>query len=66
MKDEYDFSHGKRGQFYRPDARMSLPVYLDEEVLAYLKQRAEAKGVSLGELVNDLLKHDIGLLEAVK
>ncbi len=25
MKAEYDFSHGERGKFYRPDAQMHLP-----------------------------------------
>ena len=66
MKDEYDFSGGERGKFHRPGATMRLPVYLDEEVLKYLRERAEAKGISLTELVNDLLKRDIGLIEAVE
>lgn len=65
MKDEYDFSRGERGKFHRPGARMNLPVYLDEEVLKYLRERAQAKGVSVSELVNDLLKRDIELIEAV-
>lgn len=30
MKDEYDFSKGVRGQFFRPDARLNIPVYLDQ------------------------------------
>jgi len=25
MKDEYDFSKGVRGQFFRPDARLNIP-----------------------------------------
>jgi hypothetical protein len=66
MKDEYDFSKGERGKFYRPGARMNLPIYLDEEVLKYLGERAKAKGVSLSDLVNELLKQDISLIEAVK
>jgi hypothetical protein len=51
MKDEYDFSKGQRGKFYRPEARMNLPVYLDEDVRRYLQDRADAKGVSLSEMV---------------
>jgi hypothetical protein len=35
MKNEYDFSAGERGKFYRPDARLNLPIYLEEEVLGY-------------------------------
>jgi hypothetical protein len=48
MKDEYDFSGAQRGKFSRPDALLRLPIYLDEEILRYLQQRADAKGVTLG------------------
>lgn len=61
MKDEYDFSKGQRGKFHRANARVNLPVYLDEDLLARLKARAEAEGVSLNDLVNELLKRDVGL-----
>jgi len=66
MKQEYDFSKAERGKFYRPDAKMNLPVYLDEDVKEYLAERARAKGIGLGEMVNDLLKKDIALIEGVK
>ena len=66
MKDEYDFSRGQRGRFYRADAVLTPPVHLDPEVLAFLTARAEARGVSLNELVNALLKKDIELIEAAE
>jgi hypothetical protein len=66
MKSEYDFSQGERGKFYRPDARLNLPIYLEEEVLGYLSERARAKGVEVGRLVNEILKKEIDLIEAVK
>ena len=66
MKNEYDFSQGERGKFYRPDACLNLPIYLEEEVLGYLSERARAKGVEVGRLVNDILKREIDLIEAVK
>ncbi|OFZ68591.1 MAG: hypothetical protein A2V79_08870 [Betaproteobacteria bacterium RBG_16_56_24] len=66
MKERYDFSKGERGKFYQPDAVFRLPVYLDEKVQTYLAARADAKGVDLSELVNDLLKKDIELIEAAK
>lgn len=66
MKDQYDFRKGTRGKFYRPDAVFRLPVYLDEQVQTYLTAKADAKGVDLAELVNDLLKKDIELIEAAK
>jgi hypothetical protein len=66
MKREYDFSKAERGKLYRPGAKLNMPIYLDEEVLGYLTERAKAKGVELGDLVNDILRKDIALLEALK
>ena len=66
MKREYDFSKAERGKLYRPGAKLNMPIYLDKEVLGYLTERAEAKGVEVGDLVNDLLKRDIALIEALK
>ena len=63
---EIDFTGGKRGKFYRPNARLNLPVYLEADVQAYLAALAARKGVPLSELVNDLLKKDIAILEAGK
>jgi hypothetical protein len=64
MRDEYDFSKGERGRFHRPDAVLTTPVHLDSEVLEFLSARAKARGVSLNELVNTLLRKDIELIEA--
>jgi hypothetical protein len=64
MKDEYDFSTAERGKFYRPGAQLIPPVHLDPEVLSYLDARAEARGMSLNNLVNELLRKDIELIEA--
>ncbi len=60
MRDEYDFSHGQRGKFYRKDAELIPPVHLEPEVLKYL----QARGGTLSQLVNQLLKKDIALIEA--
>jgi len=66
MRKEYDFSSAERGKFHRPGLRLSLPVYLDDDVQTYLSARAKSKGTDLGRLVNDLLKRDIEQLEAAK
>ena len=63
MPDEIDFSHGVRGKFYRPGMKLNLPVYLDEDVQIQLTNLARAKGVDLSDLVNDLLKKDLELIE---
>lgn len=66
MKPEYDFSGAKRGQFYKPDLKLNLPVYLDAQVIAYLSAVAKKKGMPLSELANQLLKRDIEIIEAGK
>jgi predicted HicB family RNase H-like nuclease len=66
MKDEYNFSKAERGKFFRRDAQVIPPLHLDPEVLSYLAERAEARGTSLNELVNALLKKDIEIIEAAK
>ena len=65
MKEQYDFSKGVRGKFYHPNAVFKLPVYLDEQVQGYLAAKADAKGIDLSELVNDLLKREIEMIQAV-
>ncbi len=66
MKDEYDFFNATRGKFFRKDIALDIPVYLNASVRDYLTARAMAKGVEVNELVNDLLKRDIDLIEAAK
>ncbi len=63
MKDEYDFSGGVRGKFYRTGTVQVPPVHLDPEVLTYLQARAAARGMTVSALVNALLKKDIELIE---
>ncbi len=66
MPAEIDFSKGVRGKFYQPNATLHLPVYLDADVQTWLTAIAAKKGLQLSDLVNDLLKRDIGIIEAVK
>jgi hypothetical protein len=66
MKDEYDFSKAERGRFFRQDATLAPPVHLDAKVLAFLTERAATRGIPLNELVNELLKKDIELIEAAE
>lgn len=66
MKPEYDFSKGVRGKFFKANAELRLPIYLDADVQQYLAERAADKGVPLGEMVNGLLKREIQIIESVK
>lgn len=66
MRPEYDFSKGERGKFFRPTADLRFPVYLEAEVQTYFAARAEQQGLTLGEMVNMLLKQEIQSLESSK
>jgi hypothetical protein len=66
MKQEYDFSKGERGKFHRPNARVHIPVYLEEGVLGSLTEIAQRKGVEVDALVNDVLKKELAIAEALR
>ncbi|MGO8955073.1 MAG: hypothetical protein ACLPWS_07300 [Rhodomicrobium sp.] len=66
MQEDYDFSRAQRGKFYREGVELVPPVHLEPDVLKYLQARAEARGTSLSQLVNQLLKKDIELIEAAR
>lgn len=66
MPAEIDFSGGVRGQFYRPDARLQLPIHLEANVQSTLAAIANAKGIDLSVFVNDLLKKDIELIQMAR
>ena len=66
MPAEIDFSQGVRGKFFHPEARLNLPVYLDEQVQSRLAALANAKGMDFSALVNELLRKDIELIEMVR
>ena len=66
MKTKYDFSKGERGKFYRADAVFQLPIYLEKDVDEFIRHLAEAKGKDVGELVNELLRRNIQLIQAIQ
>jgi len=65
MRREYDFSKGQRGKFYRPDMKLNVPIYLDEEVSALVDKIASKKKIDRTSVVNQLLKGDIKIAEAM-
>jgi len=65
MKKEYDFSKGERGRFFRPEARMNIPVYLDQDVESWFAEKAKSRDVEVQHLVNELLRKDISLIQEV-
>ena len=65
MKKEHDFTNAERGKFYRPDVKLNIPVYLDDEVRDFVSGIAEKKQADMGQVVNDLLRSDMGLAKAM-
>jgi hypothetical protein len=65
MKKEYDFSKGVRGKFYHPDTEMYLPIYLERDTLEILKKLSKKKGVDMSAIVNEWIRKDISIVEAV-
>ena len=55
MKDEYDFSHGVRGQFYQPK-KIPTSMRLDNDILIFLKKQASKKKITYQTLINNLLR----------
>lgn len=66
MKREYDFSQSVRGKFYRANAKIQLPIYLDKDVEKFVTKRAQEKKVEAAALVNELLRKGISIVEAVE
>ena len=66
LDQEIDFSKGVRGKFYRRDAEFHIPVYLESTVLQTLSETANRKGIRLDDLVNDLLKKELAIAEALR
>jgi hypothetical protein len=59
MADEYDFSAGRRGKFFREDAALLPPIHLDPDVFANLEKQALAEGLSVSDLANRLLRREL-------
>ena len=51
MKKEYDFSKGERGKFFRPNAELNLPVYLEPDVAKAFRSSA-----AVNEALRSLLR----------
>ena len=66
MKKEYDFSGGVRGRFHREGLKLSLPVYLDEEALAFVQRIARKRKTDISSVVNQLVLSGKQLAEIIE
>ena len=66
MKQEYDFSQGARGKFYRANVRLNLPVYLDDDVAEFVQKYAQQKKIDAQTVVNEIIRKNKEMLQALR
>jgi hypothetical protein len=59
MRQEYDFSIGKRGAIIPSTGKTRITMYLDDNTLEYFRAEAEANGIGYQTLINQVLKQHI-------
>ena len=62
---EYDFSKGKRGKFYHPNARLNLPIYLEPDVEEFIQKHKKEKKVDISKIVNQWLRNNIKVIRSI-
>ena len=62
MKEEYDFSKGERGKFYRENVKLNIPIYLEPDVRIFVENIAAKKGMDVQTIVNQMIKRNIQLV----
>ena len=62
MKDEYDFSKGKRGAVIPPDPnKVRITIRLDADIISYFKEQVhKAGGGNYQTMINNALKEYLG------
>jgi len=66
MKKEYDFSKGERGKFYRPNLRLNIPIYLEEDIADFVQKFARKKKVDTQTVVNQILRRNKELIQLIQ
>jgi hypothetical protein len=66
MKKRYDFSKGEQGKFYHPNIVLKLPIYLDDDIVAFIEEYAREKKEDLQTAVNDILRRNKEMLQALR
>jgi hypothetical protein len=66
MKKEYDFTSGERGKFYRPDAQLNLPIYLDKDISEFIQKYATRKKTDRQTVVNRMLRASKDIIQSLQ
>lgn len=56
MRQEYDFSGGKRGAIVPSTGKTRITIYLDDDILDSFREQAETRGIGYQTLINEVLK----------
>jgi Arc/MetJ family transcription regulator len=59
MRSDYDFSGGRRGVAVPSPGKTRITIMLDDDVLAFFRNAAEAQGVGYQTMVNAALRHSV-------
>ena len=59
MRDEYDFSKGKRGAVIASPGKTRITIMLDDEVIEAFRARAESAGSGYQTLINSVLRESV-------
>lgn len=58
MQEEYDFSGGIRGRFYKPK-KVPTTLRLDDDIILYFKKKASEEKVPYQTLINAFLRKEL-------
>lgn len=58
MKEEYDFTNGVRGRFYKP-TKKSTTIRLDDDIILFFKKMATEEKTGYQTLLNSALREYI-------
>jgi uncharacterized protein (DUF4415 family) len=56
MKNEYDFSSGKRGPVIQQQGKSRITIYIDNDVIEEFRERADAAGSGYQTMINEALR----------
>ncbi|WP_457336603.1 BrnA antitoxin family protein [Rhizobacter sp. P5_C2] len=56
MRKEYDFSKGKRGAVIPSPGKTRITIMLDDDVIEFFREKAEAQGSGYQTMINAALR----------
>ena len=59
MRDEYDFSKGKRGAVIASSGKTRVTIMLDDDVIEAFRARADSAGTGYQTLINATLREAV-------